>query len=272
MRRGLVDSHCHLDYLERQGDLPGVLSRARGAGIGTMLTIGTKLREFPAVLAIAERNDDVVCSVGIHPHEAGGEQAGIARLVELARHPKVVAIGETGLDYFYDKSPREAQQASFAIHLAAAREAGLPVIVHTRDADDDTARMLDEAVAQGRAEQGAVTGVLHCFTSSPELARHALGLGFYISISGIVTFRNADTLRETVRSIPLERLLVETDAPFLAPVPVRGKTCEPAFVAHTARFVAGLKDVSPEALAEATTANFFALFPKAATAREAAAA
>ena len=267
MSGGLVDSHCHLDYLERQGDLAGVLSRARGAGVGTMLTIGTKLREFPSVLAIAERNEDVVCSVGIHPHEAGSEEADTQRLVDLARHPKVVGIGETGLDYFYDKSPREAQQSSFATHLAAARLSGLPVIVHTRDADDDTARMLDAA-----AGQGPLAGVLHCFTSSAELARHALGLGFYISLSGIVTFRNADALRETARAIPVERLLVETDSPFLAPVPVRGKTCEPAFVAHTARFVAELKGVSPEALADATTRNFFALFPKAAIARQAVAA
>lgn len=252
---GLVDSHCHLDYLARQGDLSGILSRARGAGVRGMLTIGTKLREFDLVRGIAEAHDDIWCSVGIHPHEAGTEATDVARLVELAAHPKVVGIGETGLDYFYDKSPRDAQTANFRTHLAAARATGLPVIVHTRDADADTAALLDEA-----AEQGALTGVLHCFTSSLELARHALRLGLYISISGIVTFKNAEALRETVRQIPLDRLLVETDAPFLAPIPVRGKTCEPAFVVHTAAHVAQLKGVSPADLAAATTRNFHALF------------
>ncbi|MBL8700196.1 MAG: TatD family hydrolase [Alphaproteobacteria bacterium] len=257
--RPLVDSHCHLDYLARDGgDLAGVLARARGAGVGTMLTIGTKLREFDIVRAIAEANSDVVCSVGIHPHEAGSEATDVAQLVALAAHPKVVGIGETGLDYFYDKSPRQQQQQSFRTHLAAARATGLPVIVHTRDADDDTAAMLSEA-----AGQGPLTGVLHCFTSSLRLARHALDLGFYISISGIVTFKNAEDLRATVRQVPLDRLLVETDAPYLAPVPVRGKSCEPAFVVHTAARVAEIKGVSPPALAEATTANFFTLFARA---------
>ncbi len=258
MNRPLVDSHCHLDYLARNGgDLAGVLTRARNAGVGAMLTIGTKLREFDIVRAIAEANDDVVCSVGIHPHEAGNEATDAARLVELARHPKVVGIGETGLDYFYDKSPRAQQQANFRTHLAAATASGLPVIVHTRDADDDTAAMLTEAAGQGR-----LTGVLHCFTSSLALARHALELGLYISISGIVTFKNAEELRQVVRQIPLDRLLVETDSPFLAPVPVRGKTCEPAFVVHTAARVAELKGVSAAALAAATTENFHALFTR----------
>ena len=254
----LVDSHCHLDYLARSGDLPGVLSRARGAGVSAMLTIGTKLREFDIVRAIAEANADVVCSVGIHPHEAGNEDTDVARLVELARHPKVVAIGETGLDYFYDKSPRPAQQANFRTHLKAAQVAELPVIVHTRDADADTARLLIEA-----AEQGRLTGVLHCFTSSAELARRALELGFYISISGIVTFKNAEELRTVVREIPLDRLLVETDSPFLAPIPMRGKVCEPAYVVHTAARVAELKGVSATELASVTTRNFFALFARA---------
>lgn len=254
----LVDSHCHLDYLARNGDLAGVLARARGAGVSPLLTIGTKLREFDLVRSIAEANADVVCSVGIHPHEAGNEDTDAARLVELARHPKVVGIGETGLDYFYDKSPRPAQQASFRTHLKAAQAAGLPVIVHTRDADADTAEMLTQA-----AEQGPLTGVLHCFTSTAQLARHALGLGFYISISGIVTFKNADELRAVVREVPLDRLLVETDSPFLAPIPMRGKTCEPAYVVHTAARVAELKGVSAAELAEVTTRNFFALFPRA---------
>ena len=266
MTARLVDSHCHLDYLARDGDLAGVLARARGAGVGAMLTIGTKLRDFPAVRAIAEANEDVVCSVGIHPHEAASEEADAARLVELARHPKVVAIGETGLDYFYDKSPREQQRANFRTHLAAARTAGLPVIVHTRDAEDDTGAMLAEATGQG-----ALTGVLHCFTSSRALAEKALALGFHISISGIITFKNAEELRETVRALPLERLLVETDSPYLAPVPYRGKRCEPAFVAATAAKVAELKGVSVERLAEATSANFYRLFPRAEAARPAAA-
>jgi TatD DNase family protein len=255
---GLVDSHCHLDYLARDGDLAGILARARGAGLRGMLTIGTKLREFDIVRGIAEAHDDIVCSVGIHPHEAGAEATDIDRLVALAAHPKVVGIGETGLDYFYDKSPRDAQKANFRTHLAAARAAGLPVIVHTRDADADTAAMLAEA-----AGQGPLTGVLHCFTSSLELARRALDLGLYISISGIVTFKNAETLRDTVRQIPLDRLLVETDSPFLAPIPMRGRTCEPAFVVHTAAHVARLKGVPATTLAEATTRNFLALFPRA---------
>jgi TatD DNase family protein len=264
--RPLVDSHCHLDYLARDGDLAGVLARARNAGVGTMLTIGTKLREFDGVCAIAEAHADVVCSVGIHPHEAQNEDADIERIVALARHPKVVAIGETGLDYFYDKSPRALQQANFRVHLAAAQHAGLPVIVHARDADDDTAAMLGEA-----ARAGPLTGVLHCFTSTPRLAQAALELGLYISISGIVTFKNAEALRETVRTIPLERLLVETDSPYLAPVPVRGKSCEPAFIVHTAARLAELKGVSAPVLAAATSANFFRLFARAQTARVAAA-
>jgi TatD DNase family protein len=210
------------------------------------------------VRAIAESHDDVFCSVGIHPHEAENEAADAAKLIDLARHPKVVGIGETGLDYYYDKSPREKQRENFRAHMRAAAETGLPLIVHTRDADDDTAAMLHEAVRAMR-----VTGVLHCFTSSQKLADAALELGFYISISGIVTFKNAEALRQTVRTIPLDRLLVETDSPYLAPVPVRGKPCEPAYVAHTAAKVAALKEVGVADLARATTANFFALFRRA---------
>jgi TatD DNase family protein len=254
----LVDSHCHLDYPPMAEDLPGTLTRARAAGVGTLLTIGTKLRDFARVRAIAESNDNVFCSVGIHPHEAENEAADAAKLIELAHHPKVVGVGETGLDYYYDKSPREKQRENFRAHMRAAAEADLPLIVHTRDADDDTAAMLQEAV---RALH--VTGVLHCFTSSQKLADAALELGFYISISGIVTFKNAEALRQTVRTIPLDRLLVETDSPYLAPVPVRGKPCEPAYVAHTAARVAALKDVGVAELARATTANFFALFRRA---------
>jgi TatD DNase family protein len=239
-------------------DVAGTLARARTAGVGTLLTIGTKLKDFARVLGIAEANDNVYCSVGIHPHEAANEDADTAKLVEFARHPKVVGIGESGLDYYYDKSPRGRQRENFRAHIRAASQSGLPLIVHTRDADDDTGAMLAEAVAAG-----PLKGVLHCFASSRELAEKAVDLGFYVSISGIVTFKNAEPLREVVRALPLERLLVETDAPFLAPVPVRGKPCEPAYVAHTAAKVAELKGVAVDELARVTTANFFALFDRA---------
>ena len=251
----LVDSHCHLDYDPMAGDVGGTIGRARSAGVGTLLTIGTKLRDFPRVRALAETNDNVFCSVGVHPHEAQNEAADAAALLDLARHPKVVGIGETGLDYFYDKSPRDKQQENFRAHIRAASQSGLPLIVHTRDAEADTAEMLGAAKSAG-----PLRGVLHCFTSSRALADKAVELGFYISISGIVTFKNAEDLRQTVRSIPLDRLLVETDSPFLAPIPMRGKSCEPAYVVHTAAKVAELKGVSPGELARATTANFFALF------------
>lgn len=254
----LVDSHCHLDYAPMADDLAGTIARARTAGVGTLLTIGTKLREFEKVRAIAEANDDIFCSVGIHPHEAANEAADTKQLVELARHPKVVGIGECGLDYYYDRSPRDRQAESFRAHIRAASETGLPLIVHTRDADDDMAAVLTEAKAAG-----PLKGVLHCFSSSQALATQALALGFYISISGIVTFKNAEALRDVVRTVPLDRLLVETDSPFLAPVPMRGKPCEPAYVTHTAAKVAELKGVSKDELARVTTANFFTLFDRA---------
>lgn len=258
MKPLLVDSHCHLDYAPMAEDVAGTLARARSAGVGTLLTIGTKLKDFVRVRAIAEANDDVYCSVGVHPHEAANEHADATKLVELAAHPKVVGIGESGLDYYYDKSPRERQKENFRAHIRAASETGLPLIVHTRDADDDTAAMLGEAKAAA-----PLKGVLHCFTSSRALAEKAIELGFYVSISGIVTFKNAAPLRDVVRALPLERLLVETDSPFLAPVPVRGKPCEPAYVAHTAAKVAELKGVAVDELIRATTANFFALFDRA---------
>ncbi|MCG8355178.1 MAG: TatD family hydrolase [Kiloniellales bacterium] len=254
----LVDSHCHLDYLAKDGDLEAIVERARAAGVARMLTISTKLSEFDGVRAIAERYDDVFCSVGVHPHEAAEEgQASPDRLVALAAHPKVVGIGETGLDYYYEHSPRAAQQESFRAHIRAARETGLPLIVHSRDADEDTVSLLREAHAEA-----PFTGVIHCFTAGPALAEAALELGLYISIAGVVTFKKADALRETVSRVPLERLLVETDAPYLAPVPMRGKRNEPAFVAHTAERLAALKGVSPEALAQATSENFGRLFDK----------
>ena len=255
----LIDSHCHLDFPELAGDEPGVLARAKAAGVAGMLTIGTRLDQFEQVRAIAERHANIWCSVGVHPHEAKEEgQHTPDRLIEATRHPKVVAIGETGLDFYYEHSPRDEQAESFRTHIAAARKTGLPLIVHTRDADGETGDILEEEF-----RKGAFSGVIHCFSSGPDVARRTLALGFYISISGIVTFKAAETLRTIVRDIPLDRLLVETDAPYLAPVPKRGKTNEPAFVAHTAAKVAELKGVGAAELEAATTNNFFRLFAKA---------
>lgn len=258
----LIDSHCHLDYLQRDGDIDEVVARAGRAGVGAMLTICTKMSEFPVVLDIAERYPNVFCSVGVHPHEAGEEgQETPDRLIELAKHPKVVGIGETGLDYFYEHSPREQQKVSFRAHIAAARETGLPLIVHARDADDDTVDILRDEY-----KKGAYPAVIHCFTAGPELAEAALGMGFYISLAGVVTFKNAESLRDTVRKVPLERLLVETDSPYLAPVPKRGKTNEPAFVVHTAEKLSEIKEISNDLLIETTTANFKQLFSRAGSA------
>ena len=255
----LVDSHCHLDYLERDGDLDEAVARARRAGVVAMITICTKLSEFESVRAIAERYDEVTCSVGVHPHEAEDEgQKDARRLVALAEHLLVVAIGETGLDYYYEHAPRERQRESFRAHLLAARDSGLPVIVHSRDADDDTVALLREA-----REEGPFTGVIHCFTAGPGLAQAALELGLYISVAGIVTFKKAEELRHTLNQVPLERLLVETDAPYLAPVPKRGKRNEPAYVVHTAAALAALKGVPFEALVRVTGDNVFRLFAKA---------
>jgi len=256
----LVDSHCHLDYPELAGDLAGVLARARSAGIGAMLSIGTRLDRFAGVRAIAEAHEDVYCTVGVHPHEAVEEgQKTPERIVALARHARVVGIGETGLDYYYEHSPRDAQIASFRAHIAAARETGLPLIVHTREADADTAEILTDAY-----RQGAFTGLIHCFTSTAALADAALGLGFHVSFSGILTFKNAAAIGDVARSIPGERMLVETDAPFLAPVPKRGKTNEPSYVRHTAAKLAEIRGVPVAQIEAETTANFFRLFTKAA--------
>ncbi len=254
----LVDSHCHLDFPELYAELDAVVARARAAGIGRMVTISTKVSEFDRVRAIAERFPEVYCSVGIHPHEAGAEPAvDAARLAELARHPKVVGIGETGLDFYYEHSPREAQERSFRAHIEAARMTGLPLIVHSRDADAETASILAEEHAKG-----AFSGLLHCFSSGKQLAEKSVDIGFYISIAGIVTFKKADALRETVRAVPLDRLLVETDAPYLAPVPLRGKRNEPAFVVHTAAAVAGLKGLGSADFARVSTENFFRVFAR----------
>jgi TatD DNase family protein len=252
----LVDSHCHLDFPDFAPEREAVIARAREAGIGTMLTISTRLDEFPAVRAIAEAHDDIWCSVGAHPHEAADHAAATAgELAALAAHPRVIGIGETGLDFHYDHSPHELQEEVFRAHIAASHRSGLPLIVHAREADAEIARIL--------AETRPPAGMLHCFSSGRALAEAALELGFYISISGIVTFRNADDLRAIVRDVPLDRLLVETDAPYLAPVPYRGKRNEPAYVAATAAAVAALKGIDPDALAVATTDNFFRLFAKA---------
>jgi TatD DNase family protein len=256
----LIDSHCHLNYAglaERQDE---VLANARARGVTGFLNISTRQGEWGDVLGAAERNEDVWATVGVHPHEADAHpDLGSAALVEAASHSRVIAIGECGLDYHYDNSERGAQRERFQAHIDAARQTGLPLVVHTRDAEDDTAEILGQAV-----QEGGVTGVLHCFTGTAELARKALDLGFYISLSGIVTFKNAVDLQDTAKWLPADRMLVETDSPFLAPVPHRGQICEPAFVADTAKFVAGLRDEQPEALAEATTANFFRLFNRAA--------
>ena len=252
----LVDSHCHLDFPDFAAERDAVIARARAAGVGTMLTIGTRLDQFPAVRGIAEAHEDVWCSVGAHPHEAADhERTTAAELAALAAHPKVVGIGETGLDFHYDHSPREAQERVFRAHISAARETGLPLIIHAREADD--------AIAATLREEHPPAAVLHCFSSGRALAEAAIELGYYISISGIVTFRNAEDLRAIVRDLPVERLLVETDAPYLAPVPHRGKRNEPAFVAATAAAVAGLKGIAPERLAAITCENFFTLFSKA---------
>ncbi len=256
----LVDSHCHLNYeglAERQEE---VLATARECGVCGFLNISTRQSEWNDVIAVAERNKDVWATVGVHPHEADSHaDLGASALVEAATHPRVIAIGECGLDYHYDKSDRASQRERFQAHIDAARDSGLPLVVHTRDAEQDTADMIERAVTEG-----GVTGVLHCFTGSAQLASKALELGFFISLSGIVTFKNARDLQETAKAIPLDRLLVETDSPFLAPVPHRGKVCEPAFVADTAAFVAELRSDDPSALAEATSANFYRLFAKAA--------
>jgi TatD DNase family protein len=256
----LIDSHCHLNYEGLADRQEEVLAAARARGVQGFLNISTRQKEWGEVVGAAERHPDVWASIGVHPHEADAHpDLGAAALVEAAAHPRVIAIGECGLDYYYDKSDRAAQRERFGAHIEAARLTGLPLVVHTRDAEDDTAEILTREVGKG-----GVSGVLHCFTGSAELARTALDLGFYVSISGIVTFKNAKDLQEVATTIPQDRLLVETDSPFLAPVPHRGQTCEPAFVADTAAFLSDLRDEPLDELAAATTSNFFRLFNKAA--------
>ncbi len=255
----LIDSHCHLNYKGLVEDQPAVLARAREAGVGAFLNISTRRSEWEDVIATAEREPDVWASVGIHPHEADAHaDLGEGVLLAATAHPRVVAIGESGLDYYYDKSDRTVQQALFRTHIAVSRATGLPLIIHTRNADEDTAAILRDEMGKG-----AFPALIHCFTASPEFGRAVLELGLTISISGIVTFKNARELQEFVTEIPADKLLVETDSPFLAPVPHRGKPCEPAYVRDTAAFVAGLRGETPEELAAQTTGNFRALFAKA---------
>lgn len=264
----LIDSHCHLDFPDFAEELDEVVARAGRAGISHMVTISTHLSRFERVRAVAERFDNVFCSVGIHPHEAGTEaEVSTAELVELARHPKVVGIGETGLDFYYEHSPRDVQERQFRTHIEAARETGLPLIVHTRDADTDTIRILEEEHAKG-----AFPGLIHCFSASQALAERMVAIGLYISFSGIVTFKKADELRDVAKILPADRILVETDSPYLAPVPRRGKRNEPAFTAFTAQKIAELRGVSAAEIAATTTANFKRLFAKAGAAIDAEAA
>ena len=255
-----IDSHCHLNYKGLIEDQDAVLARAAAAGVSGMLNISTRRREWDAIIATAQKAPNIWATIGIHPHEADDHaDVDTALLVNAAAHPKVIGIGETGLDYYYDHSDRDQQRTSFRAHIAAARETCLPLIVHTRDAEEDTAQILQEEMGKG-----AFPGVIHCFTASQEFADIALNLGLFISISGIVTFKNAADLQATAATIPADRLLIETDSPFLAPVPHRGKSCEPAFVADTAQFLATLRGISIEDLAQQTRDNFFRLFSKAA--------
>ena len=255
----IVDSHCHLEYKGLVEDQQGVLARARESGIGGFLNISTRQSEWQQVVGTASREADVWASVGIHPHEADAHaDLGAAALIEAAANPRVIGIGETGLDYYYEHSDRRTQQDLFRTHIAVARETGLPLIVHTREAEEDTARIIAEEM-----EKGAFPALIHCFTASAGFARKMLDLGLTISLSGIVTFKSAKDLQAIAAGLPEDRLLVETDSPFLAPVPHRGRTCEPAYTVDTVRFVAGLRGVDADSLAEATSANFFRLFTKA---------
>ncbi len=254
----VVDSHCHLDYEGLRERLPEVLENAEAAGVGLMLSISTRVRKFEKLLRIAEENSNVYCTIGTHPHNAHEElDVTSAGLVKIAQHPKVVGIGEAGLDYHYDLSPRQAQEQGFRTHIAAARESGLPLVIHAREADSDMANILEEEMGRG-----AFKPLLHCFTSSMDLATRGLAIGAYVSFSGILTYKTAENLREVAASVPMDRLLVETDSPFLAPVPYRGKSNEPAYVIKTMDQLARVKNVDLEAMAKTTNDNFFRLFSK----------
>ena len=252
----LVDSHCHLNFPDFKGQIDEVVERADKNGVKYMQTICTKMAEFPDILKIANDYENIWCSVGVHPNNVEGEElVEVSKLIELAKNPKVIGLGETGLDYYYEHSPREKQQKSFINHIEASQENGLPVIVHTRAADDDTIEIL-----QNQYKKKPFPGLIHCFSTGEKLAKAAIDLGMYISISGIVTFKKATELQEIVKDLPLESLLVETDAPYLAPVPYRGKTNEPAYTRHTAEFIADLKGISLDEVAKVTSDNFFSLF------------
>jgi TatD DNase family protein len=254
----VVDSHCHLDYEGLAERLPEVLANAEAAGVGLMVSISTRVRKFERLLRIAEENSNVFCTIGTHPHHAHEElDVTVAGLVELARHPKVIGIGEAGLDYHYDLSPRAAQEQGFRTHIAASRECGLPLVIHAREADADVANILEEEMTRG-----TFSPLLHCFTSSMELARRGLAIGAYVSFSGILTYKSAENLRAVAAEVPMDRLLVETDSPYLAPVPYRGTSNEPAFVVKTLQQLAAVKSATPEAMAKATSDNFFRLFSK----------
>lgn len=254
----VVDSHCHLDFEGLSDHLPEILARAEQAGVGLMVSISSRVRKFDKLLRIAEENPNVFCTIGTHPHNAHEEMdVTVAELVEMARHPKVVGIGEVGLDYHYDFSPRAAQEQGFRLHIAAARETGLPLVIHSREAEADTIRILEDEMGKG-----AFTPLLHCFTSKSELAQAAVAMGGYVSFSGILTYRTAEDLRATAAEVPMDRLLVETDSPYLAPVPYRGKSNEPAFVVKTLETLAKVKGVTVEDMAQVTSDNFFRLFSK----------
>src|SRR5215475_6218270 len=251
----LVDSHCHLDFPDFAAELDAVVARAQAAGVGRMVTISTRVRRHAQLIAIAERFPAVTCSVGTHPHHAHEELDITAEdLIARAQHPKVVAIGEAGLDYHYDNSPRAAQEQGFRAHIAAARATGLPLVIHAREADDDTARILEE-----ESGKGAFPAVLHCYTGGPDLARRAIALGHSISFTGIVTFKNSAALREIAKSVPADRFLIETDAPYLAPLPYRGKRNEPAYVVEVAKVLADVRGTTLETISRQSTENFFKL-------------
>ena len=254
----IVDSHCHLDYDGLQDQLPAVLQRCEVAGVGLVLSISSLVKNRAKLIAIVEEHDNVFCTIGTHPHHAHEElDVSKADLIALTHHPKVVGLGEAGLDYHYDKSPRDAQMQGFRNHIAAARETGLPLVIHTREAEDDTARVLEEEMAKGKFK-----AVLHCFTSQTWLAEKGVELGLYVSFSGILTYKTAQNLRDAAKALPEDRILVETDAPYLAPVPMRGKSNEPSFVSHTLEVLAETRGVSRDHMARVTSANFFRLFDK----------
>jgi len=254
----IVDSHCHLDFDVLYDDLDGIIARAKNAGVHLMVTICTQVNKFPDILKIATTHDSVYCSVGTHPNHASAEPVVPAeKLIELASHPKVIAIGEAGLDFHYDRAPREIQEEVFRQHIEAARQTGLPLVIHSRDAEEETLRVMDDEMGKG-----AFKPLLHCFSSKAILAEMGLEMGAYVSFSGILTFNSAVQIRQVADMVPLDRLLVETDAPFLAPVPHRGKPNQPAFTAHTLAMLAEVKGISVEEMAQITSNNFFKLFDK----------